>query len=90
MKQYALGNNICYCHGDIGNIEMIRRIAEILGDEALKKECECTYQKLSLRIPEYIKERSLLPYGLMLGMSGIGYSLLAALSQDVPSILELE
>lgn len=90
MKQHALGNNICYCHGDIGNIEMIRCIAEILEDEALKKECECTCQKLSLRIPDYIRERSLLPYGLMLGMSGIGYFLLAALSQDVPSILELE
>lgn len=90
MKQHALGNNICYCHGDIGNLEMIRRIAEILEDEELEKECKCTYQKLSLKIPEYIKERPLLPYGLMLGMSGIGYSLLAALSQDVPSILELE
>lgn len=90
MKTHALGNNICYCHGDIGNIEMVRRIAEILEDEALKKECECTYQKLSLKIPDYIKERPLLPYGFMLGMSGIGYSLLAALSQDVPSVLDLE
>lgn len=90
MKQHVLGNNICYCHGDIGNIEMIRCIAKILEDESLKRECECTYQKLSLKIPKYIKERPLLPYGFMLGISGIGYSLLAMLSQDVPSVLELE
>lgn len=90
MKRHVLGNNICYCHGDIGNIELIGRIGGILEDEGLKRECECTYQKLALKFPDYIKERPLLPYGLMLGMSGIGYSLLVALSQDVPSILEFD
>lgn len=90
MKNYALGNNICYCHGDIGNIELIRRMALIIDDHELQHECECTYNRLASIIPEYIEQRPLLPYGLMLGISGIGYSLLAAISTEVPFILDLE
>ncbi|SEL83250.1 type 2 lantibiotic biosynthesis protein LanM [Butyrivibrio sp. ob235] len=90
MKNKAIGNNICYCHGDIGNIELIRRIAEVVGDEELKNECGCTYSRLASGFLHYIKERPLLPYGLMLGLSGIGYSLLATISDDVPFILDLE
>ncbi|WP_026528989.1 type 2 lanthipeptide synthetase LanM family protein [Butyrivibrio sp. VCD2006] len=90
MKENAVGNNICYCHGDIGNIELIRRIARTVRDDELLKECECTYKQMAAIIPEYIKERPLLPYGLMLGLSGIGYSLLSELSDEVPFILDLE
>ena len=90
MKERALGNNICYCHGDIGNLEMIRHIAKLLGDEGLERACRSTFEELVPRIPEYIEKRQLLSYGFMLGLSGIGYALLAAVSEDVPSVLILE
>ena len=90
MKERALGNNICYCHGDIGNLEMIRHISKLIGDEKLEKACDSTFEELVPRIPEYIEKRPLLSYGFMLGLSGIGYALLAAVSEDVPSILTLE
>ena len=90
MKERALGNNICYCHGDIGNLEMIRHIAKLLGDEELERACRSTFEELVPRIPEYIEKRQLLSYGFMLGLSGIGYALLAAVSEDVPSVLILE
>lgn len=90
MKDRAIGNNICYCHGDIGNMELVRRIAEMLGLESVKKECSYSYAAMASEFWDYISERPLLPYGLMLGISGVGYSLLVAASDEIPSILEIE
>lgn len=90
MRNNALGNNICYCHGDVGNLEIIADIAQMTGDEELKKECECTYDELANNMIDYVESQSLLPYGMMLGISGAGYSLLRKISDSVPSILKLE
>ncbi len=90
IKERALGNNICYCHGDIGNLEMIRKIAGMIGDAELSEKCKDTFRSIVPKIPEYIEKRPLLSYGFMLGISGIGYALLSAISEDVPSVLMLE
>ena len=88
--KYGLGNHICYCHGDIGNLELIKYAAKAMGDGELVRMCDHTYAKIALSFEEYITTRKILPYGLMLGLSGIGYSLLRQISENVPSILQLK
>ena len=76
----SLGCTHCYCHGDIGNIEIIYRAAELIGDGALMKRCLATYN-LSLKnslSKKYNGEsfRGGDVVGLMLGSAGFGYSAL--------------
>lgn len=89
MKQ-GLGNNICYCHGDIGNIELLKATAELMGRRDLAQLCDNTYDTLVKSMESYVKEKEMLPAGMMLGVSGIGYSLLRRADSRVPSVLILE
>lgn len=90
LQRNALGNNICYCHGDIGNLEILMEIARNNKDSELENKCRATFDKLSKDMLKYIKQHSLLPYGFMLGMAGMGYSLLKWSADDIPSVLFLE
>jgi len=88
------GRNHCLCHGDLGNIEILRHGAEALGDDGLRAEGE----RLAREALQTIAERGcrcggrtyLAPPGLMVGLAGIGYAALRlARPDEVPSVLVL-
>lgn len=86
----GFGNSICYCHGDIGNLEILEQVALFFEDKNLLHRCYSTYDEIVQKFLLYIGENKMLPIGLMLGVAGIGYSLLRKISDEVPFILELE
>jgi type 2 lantibiotic biosynthesis protein LanM len=91
----GFGFNHCLCHGDLGNLELVREAGRALGDEELTAEAG----RLAARILAQIETagprcgastRTEVP-GLLAGLAGIGYGLLRAACPDrVPSVLLLE
>jgi len=91
----GFGFNHSLCHGDLGNLELIREAGRVLGDGELTAEAG----RLAARILTGIEDggprcgtstRTESP-GLMAGLAGIGYGLLRAAWPDrVPSVLLLE
>lgn len=82
----CIGNNIVYCHGDIGNLDILLYAAQELSDSELSNQCRDTYDTL---FESFIKTRwnddNLAVskcVGLMMGITGIGMSLLR-FSQDI-------
>jgi len=91
----GFGRGHCLCHGDLGNLELVREAGRVLGDGDLTAEAG----RLAARILAQIETRG--PRcgagaeteapGLLTGLAGIGYGLLRAASpQRVPSVLLLE
>lgn len=91
----GFGNNDTLCHGDLGNLDILQYAADILGDSFLKNRCLNTYNEI---YTDFINEdwnegyfRSICIYGLMVGLSGCGYSILKNGSDlSMPGILWLE
>ena len=91
----GFGFNHSLCHGDLGNLELVREAGRVLGDAELTAEAD----RLAARILKRIEDegprcgasaRTEIP-GLMTGLAGIGYGLLRAAWPDrVPSVLLLE
>ena len=87
-REEGFGQSHCLCHGDLGNLELLRKAGE--ADEA---------DRLAARILIRIEQEgprcgastdNEIP-GLMTGLAGIGYGLLRAAALDrVPSVLTLE
>lgn len=86
----GLGNHVCYCHGDIGNLEVLQYAAEQQQNQELIQLCKNTYAKMAHSFEQYITKNQVLSYGMMMGITGVGYSLLRRISKKVPSILWLE
>lgn len=92
--KYGLGNNNSFCHGDIGNLTILKYVAKSLNDKNLENNCRYTFSKL---VDCYISKKWNKPrlgnaevYSLMVGTAGLGYSLLLNLdSNDLPNILWL-
>lgn len=92
--KYGFGNNDTFCHGDIGNLAIVKYVAKSLKDEKLENNCRYTFSKL---VDYYISKSWNKPlfgnaemYSLMVGMSGLGYSLLLNMdSNDLPKFLWL-
>lgn len=92
--KYGFGNNDTFCHGDIGNLAILQYVAKSLKDKKLENDCKYTFSKL---VDYYISKRwdkPLLGHGevcsLMVGMAGLGYSLLSNIdSDDLPEFLWL-
>jgi type 2 lantibiotic biosynthesis protein LanM len=91
----GFGGSQCLCHGDLGNLELVREAGRVLADEALTTEAD----RLAARILARIESGGLRcgtsarteSLGLMTGLAGIGYGLLrAAWPERVPSVLLLE
>jgi type 2 lantibiotic biosynthesis protein LanM len=91
----GLGNNRSLCHGDFGQLEILRFAAEVLGDSYLQE----VVNNLSGELYNLFKtegyqsgtSRGTESVGLMVGLSGFGYGLLsAAYPSAVPSILTLD
>lgn len=76
----GIGNNIVYCHGDIGNLEILYFAAQTLKDESMCAKCQNTYHDLYIQHIQQgwndIRKSYSKCKGIMLGVSGIGFSLL--------------
>ena len=93
--RHGLGNNLTYCHGDLGNVEVLQRIARVTGDDPLNRTATRLAQRLVAEvIPQHLaSSRSRYRHTgcLMLGTSGVGHFLLRQIEPaDVPSVLTLD
>lgn len=86
----GFGNNICLCHGDIGNLEILKRISKVLDLEELNIQCDYVYGNLFDKVYEHICKVKVLPVGIMLGSAGVGVAALQSISDKIPSVLALE
>ncbi len=91
----GFGGNQSLCHGDLGNLELVREAGRALGDEGLKAEADRLAARILARIESgglrYGASPRTESLGLMVGLAGIGYGLLrAAWPARVPSVLLLE
>ena len=91
----GFGGNQSLCHGDLGNLELIREAGRALGDEWLQEEAGRLAARILARIesegPHCGTSARSESLGLMVGLAGIGYGLLrAAWPECVPSVLLLE
>ena len=96
-RQYGFGNNPTYCHGDLGNMAILNYAGKVFGRSELCNENMHVFQQLYQQI--LAKEwrnrefKSCNTYGLMVGLSGWGYSMLshyAAPEYDIPEFLWME
>ncbi len=91
----GFGFNQSLCHGDLGNLELVREAGRVLGDAGLADEAGRLAARILTRIEEDgprcgANVRTEVP-GLMTGLAGIGYGLLRAAWPDrVPCVLLLE
>lgn len=93
LMKYGGKKNQCLCHGNIGNLEILYEYAKFISDYELEKQIDCSIQKAIEDSISYW-DCGLLPnyehLGFMLGITGIGYSLLRHVNKDLPCILALE
>ncbi|MCO6454960.1 MAG: type 2 lantipeptide synthetase LanM family protein [Pirellulaceae bacterium] len=91
----GFGSNHSLCHGDLGNLELLRQAA-VRGLDAgaqplLESHVVQVLDELAHRGPRCGTHNGLETPGLMTGLAGIGYGLLRLAAPDqVPSILTLE
>jgi type 2 lantibiotic biosynthesis protein lanM len=80
-KAYGFGNNPTYCHGDLGNLEILNYASKLFHKKNLNNLCTNIYQELfdTVLVKEWDKKnlKSSNTYGLMVGLSGWGYSMLS-------------
>ncbi|MCB2356541.1 type 2 lanthipeptide synthetase LanM family protein [Clostridium estertheticum] len=76
----GIGNNVSYCHGDLGNISILLYYSKIYNDKNLEQKCLSTFQNIYSNHLEngwHDEKKSFSKFkGLMLGISGVGFSLL--------------
>ena len=85
--------NQCLCHGQVGNLEILFEYTKFLNDKDLKDMEHNTLIECLKRNKEYWNcglVDGYEHYGFMLGISGIGYSLLRRVKKELPCILNLE
>jgi len=91
----GFGFNHSLCHGDLGNLELVREASRVLEDEDLKTKAERIASGVLTQIEQEgprcgASIHTEIP-GLLTGLAGIGYGLLRAVYPDrVPSVLLLE
>ncbi|MEM6794789.1 MAG: type 2 lanthipeptide synthetase LanM family protein [Acidobacteriota bacterium] len=90
----GFGLNHSLCHGDLGNLDILLRIARARGDRALERRVS----ELGAAVAASVRRQGFLfgspggtePPGLMVGAAGLGYGLLCLAAPDrVPSLLWL-
>lgn len=82
------------CHGDVGNLEILYDYASLKKEKELYENCRMYSQYLAQMFIEG-KWNCGLPYGqetptFMLGLAGMGYSMLRYYQPDLPSVISLE
>lgn len=80
VKNECFGKNMSYCHGDLGNLEIIEKLAILTGDDDLITRKSNTFKQLYNNKIEKIFNP---PYsidfyslGAMIGITGVGIALL--------------
>lgn len=94
-RRHGVGFNHCLCHGDLGNLELLRGAAEVLGRPELADEAT---HRGRLIVSHLEKDGPLCGTpmgsetpGLMNGLAGIGWGLLRWVDPTrVPSVLTLD
>lgn len=91
----CIGNNVVYCHGDIGNLDILLYASQVLEDSVLNDQCRETYDTLFELIIKKQWNADDFAFskcvGLMMGMAGIGMSLLRFDQNiEVDNLLALE
>lgn len=92
--ELSIGCTNCYCHGDIGNLDIIYWAAELSGDNEMANRCANTYDEtLQTNLSRLYAGKSFRGgdvVGLMLGSAGFGYSALRyAKPSEIKSIITL-
>ena len=76
----GFGANLSYCHGDIGNLMIVKYAAKILNNEALYEKCDLVFADLYRKsIKNILSNEKIFTgklFGLMLGLSGVAFSLI--------------
>ncbi len=90
----GIGNNITYCHGDIGSFEVLEKYVSDFENEKLKFDLKMKYNDLFIKYFEKFDEheeiRHSYSFSLMIGISGVGISLLNRISDKKTYALTLE
>ena len=95
-KENALDGNHCMCHGLTGNINILNSLKEVFPDKHREIE-EYTGRTIKGLLDNVLKDGFNYQYksnleskGLMLGLSGIGYSILRLYNSKLPDVLSLK
>ncbi|QTE69794.1 type 2 lanthipeptide synthetase LanM family protein [Aristaeella hokkaidonensis] len=93
LKQVGFGADYCLCHGDIGNLMILQQAAVLLQDGALQQQVRRNTERLATQLierlkgsPDFLENAG---FGLMTGLAGIGYGLIALEDRNarIPNIL---
>lgn len=81
----------CLCHGNMGNLLILKRYAEIFDDKQVRSICDSRFEQ----ILESLNEENILPTelynpGFMTGLSGIAYALLKYKMPKLPLLIGVE
>jgi type 2 lantibiotic biosynthesis protein LanM len=85
-------DSYCLCHGNCGNLHILNSYARYIGDNNITGAYNSFISSLATGILNDSSDITLSEYshpGFMTGVTGIGYSLLGYLSDNVPDILTL-
>lgn len=87
----GLHAGFCLCHGNMGNLLILKRYAEIFYDKQVRSICDSRFEQ----IMEFLNDQNVLPTelynpGFMTGLSGIAYALLKYTMPELPLIIGVE
>lgn len=91
----GFGNNVTYCHGDFGNLEILRLCAQVTRDAELAAQVRSAEHALFRGYRDRTRRRTdcrhLYANCMMVGTTGIGFALLRSIDPDrVPALLWLD
>lgn len=82
----GFGANPSYCHGDLGSLRTLEYYSKVFGDQDMLEKCRKTYATIYQRTISKKWRKQVLSHseslGLLLGVSGWGYSVLQYLYPD--------
>lgn len=91
--RYGFGHNLTLCHGDWGNLDIVRTAAEQMKWPKWPERCRDAVDEACRWIMRLWREgvpQERLPVGLMVGLAGCGYAALRFSAPDlVPDVLSL-
>lgn len=91
LKVCGFGTDRCICHGDVGSLKLLEYAAEILDLQDLKEDCFTTTESF---LNQYIEKQwekiiEMEDWGLMSGLSGVGFGLLST-GEEIADLLLLQ
>ncbi|MDT8715073.1 type 2 lantipeptide synthetase LanM [Clostridium sp. 19966] len=91
----GFGNNCTFCHGDLGNINILSFAAKVLDDKVLYERCNYNFSCLFKNYIEKEWNKPILGdaevYALLVGMGGYCYSLIQQITDNtLPQVLWLD